>query len=236
MTKGRIFFLLICLAVMASITHGEEMLQSGVIKGNGVNFRAEPSLDSRVISVLKRGLKVVVIEKTEDWHKVQLANGQAGWVYRKFVELQPLNQGNSRERFTRTTVNEIISYAENFLGITYVYGGASPRGFDCSGFTKYVFSKIGINLPHQAKQQIEKGAAIQSKTELLPGDLVFFKTKGSNTVNHVGIYLGENRFIHASSGYGAVRISPLDSGYYFQRYVGARRLIINSVNEEQAVS
>ena len=131
---------------------------------------------------------------------------------------------------------EMIAYAKNFLGITYVYGGASPRGFDCSGFTKYVFSKIGINLPHQAKQQIEKGTAIQSKMELLPGDLVFFKTNGSSIVNHVGIYLGDNRFIHASSGYGAVRISPLDSGYYYHRYVGARRLISNGVNDEQTVS
>ena len=236
MTKGRILFLLICLVVMASIAHGEEGLHSGIVKGNGVNFRAEPGLDSRVISVLKRGLRVLVIEENKHWYKVQLADGQAGWIYREYVELQSLNQNNSRERFAGTTVNEIISYAKNFLGITYVYGGASPHGFDCSGFTKYVFSKIGINLPHQAKQQIEKGAAIQSKAELLPGDLVFFKTKGSGTINHVGIYLGDNRFIHASSGYGAVRISPLDSGYYFHRYVGARRLIIDSIKDEPITS
>lgn len=221
---------------MASLANGEEALR-GVIKGNGVNFRAEPGLDGKVITVLKRGLTVTVTEETEDWYKVQLANGQAGWICRQFVELQqPINQSNSRERLVGTQVNEIIAYAKNFLGIAYVYGGASPRGFDCSGFTKYVFSKIGINLPHQAKQQIEKGAAIQSKGELLPGDLVFFKTKGSSIVNHVGIYLGDNRFIHASSGYGAVRISPLDSGYYYHRYVGARRLIINNINDEQTLS
>ncbi|MGE5606146.1 MAG: NlpC/P60 family protein [Bacteroidota bacterium] len=233
--KGKIFSLLICLAV-TPLAYGETVLQPGVIKGNGVNFRAEPGLESRVISVLKRGLTVEVIEENERWYKVQLADGQAGWIYREFVQLHPLYQSNSRERLTEAPVKEMIAYAKNFLGINYVYGGASPRGFDCSGFTKYVFSKIGIDLPHQAKQQMEKGTAIQSKTELLPGDLVFFKTKGSSIVNHVGIYLGDNRFIHASSGYGAVRISPLDSGYYYHRYVGARRLFSDGVNDEQTVS
>lgn len=233
--QGKIFFLIICLAITPMV-YGETVLQSGVIKGNGVNFRAEPGLESRVISVLKRGSLVAVIEENEHWYKVQLADGQGGWIYREYVELHPLNQSNSREGLIEAPVNEMIAYAKNFLGISYVYGGASPRGFDCSGFTKYVFSKIGINLPHQAKRQMEKGTAIQSKAELLPGDLVFFKTKGSSIVNHVGIYLGDNRFIHASSGYGAVRISPLDSGYYYHRYVGARRLIINNVNEEQTLS
>lgn len=227
---GKIFSLLICLAI-TPLAYGETALQSGVIKGNGVNFRAEPGLKSRVISVLKRGLTVAVIAENEHWYKVQLANGQVGWIYREFVELHPLNRSNSRERLTKAPVDEMLAYAKSFLGISYVYGGASPRGFDCSGFTKYVFSKIGINLPHQAKQQMEKGTAIQSKAELLPGDLVFFKTKGSSIVNHVGIYLGDNRFIHASSGYGAVRISPLDSGYYDRCYVGGRRLIADVAEE-----
>ena len=82
MTKGIIFFLLICLVVMASLANGEEALR-GVIKGNGVNFRAEPGLDGKVITVLKRGLTVTVTEETEDWYKVQLANGQAGWICRQ---------------------------------------------------------------------------------------------------------------------------------------------------------
>lgn len=231
--QGKIFSLLILCLAITPLAYGETALQSGVIKGNGVNFRAEPGLESRVISVLKRGLTVVVIEENEHWYKVQLADGQGGWIYREFLELLPIDSG---ERLTEAPVDEMIAYAKSFLGISYIYGGASPRGFDCSGFTKYVFSKIGINLPHQAKRQMEKGTAIQSKAELLPGDLVFFKTKGSSIVNHVGIYLGDNRFIHASSGYGAVRISPLDSGYYYHRYVGARRLIVNSVVEEQTVS
>jgi uncharacterized protein YraI len=232
MTKGRIFFLIIALVVMASIAHGGEEFQSGVIKGNRVNLRTEPDLDSQVISVLKRGLTVMVMGETEQWYKVKLADEQTGWIYRRFVELQPLNRSNSRQRPTAALVNELVANAKNLLGITYVYEGASPRGFDCSGFTKYVFSKIGIILPHRAKGQMEKGAVIPSKAELLPGDLVFFKTNGSSKVNHVGIYLGENRFIHASSGYGAVRISPLDSGYYYHRYFGARRVVNNGLNDE----
>lgn len=223
--KYRIFSVLFCFLALAPLAHGEFSFQSGVIKGNGVNFRAEPDLDSRVISILNQGLQVVVMEEAQGWCKAQLADGRTGWIYRRFVQLLPLNSGK-----------ELTAYAKQFLGVPYVYGGDSIRGFDCSGYTKYIFSKIGINLPHRAKRQMEKGVVVSSKAELLPGDLVFFKTKGSGKVNHVGIYLGENQFIHASSGYGAVRISPLDSGYYLNCYVGARRLITDSVNDEETTS
>lgn len=220
--KYRIFSLVIFFLAIVPLAYGESSFQPGLIKGNGVNFRAEPDLDSRVISVLNQGSQVTIMEETEGWCKAQLADGRTGWIHRRFVTLLPLNSVNSRK--------ELIEYAKRFLGTPYVYGGDSIRGFDCSGFTKYVFSKFGFKLPHRAKQQTKDGVVISSKAELLPGDLVFFKTKGSGSVNHVGIYLGENQFIHAASGHGAVRISSLDSGYYLNYYVGARRLIIDRVN------
>ena len=219
--KYRIFLLLICFLTIAPLASGESVLHPGVIKGNGVNFRSGPGLDSQVISVLHQGLQVAVMEETEAWCKAQLVDGRTGWIYRRFVEQLPLNPVNSG--------NELIVYAKKFLGVPYVYGGESIKGFDCSGFTKYVFSKIGIDLPHQARRQMEKGVVVSSRAELFPGDLVFFKTKSPGRVNHVGIYLGENQFIHASSGYG-VRISSLDSSYYLNCYVGGRRLIIEALN------
>jgi Cell wall-associated hydrolases (invasion-associated proteins) len=95
----------------------------------------------------------------------------------------------------------------------------------------YVLAKFGINLPHEASQQMSLGMTVSSMADLVPGDLVFFRTLSSRAVNHVGIYIGANCFIHASSGSGTVHISPIDSGYYYSRYAGGRRLQNNQPGE-----
>lgn len=108
------------------------------------------------------------------------------------------------------------------IGTKYVSGGTSTNGFDCSGFTMFVFDKIGINLPHQSGSQYEMGSAV-SRDEMRPGDLVFFNTNGKG-VSHVGIYVGDGDFAHASSSRG-VTISSLNDSYYVNRYVGAKRIM-----------
>ena len=117
-----------------------------------------------------------------------------------------------------------VSIAYQYLGVPYVYGGASPSGFDCSGFTMYVYSQLGISLPHGATPQLNYGASV-SRSDLQPGDLVFFSDYGY-AASHVGIYVGDGQFIHASSsssnGY-CVCVSSLTSGYYDSHYAGARR-------------
>lgn len=117
----------------------------------------------------------------------------------------------------------IISYAKKFLGVRYVYGSSSATAFDCSGFTMYVYKAAGINLPHSASEQSKKGLAI-SKKDLKAGDLVFFETSGRG-ISHVGIYIGDNKFIHASSGAGRVVTTSLSDDYYESRYRGATRII-----------
>ncbi len=218
-------FLFICFLVLTTVAHGEVPQQSGIVIGNGVNFRAEPSFDGLIICVLKRGIPVAVLEQSDLWYKARLPDGQAGWIHQEFVELKPPLSIVTRERFSTHHINEMITYANSLLGIKYVYGGQSLKGFDCSGFTMHVFAKMGINLPHQSDLQMKVGMEVSLKESLLPGDLVFFKTLGSKSVNHVGIYLGDGRFIHASSGYGAVRVSPINSGYYNNCYAGGSRLI-----------
>lgn len=227
----KILFLVSCLVLLiAASVQGAEP-QSAIIKGDSVNFRSEPGFEGRVISVLRKGLTVLIMAESESWYRAQLPDGQTGWINHRYIELNPLTQLSSGEQSGRFLKDEVLVYAKNLLGINYVYGGDSPRGFDCSGFTMYVFAKFGIKLPHQSNKQMGFGAEIPARNELIPGDLVFFKTMGSRIVNHVGIYLGDSRFIHASSGFGAVRISPLDSGYYDRCYVGGRRLINNDVEE-----
>lgn len=108
------------------------------------------------------------------------------------------------------------------IGTKYVSGGTSTNGFDCSGFTMFVFDKIGINLPHQSGSQYQMGSAV-SRDEMRPGDLVFFNTNGKG-VSHVGIYVGDGDFAHASSSRG-VTISSLNDSYYVNRYVGAKRIM-----------
>jgi len=118
---------------------------------------------------------------------------------------------------------KILPYAASFLGTRYVYGGSSPKGFDCSGFVQYVFQSAGFNLPHNAAAQADYGTPVE-KDSLQPGDLVFFSYYGSKGIEHVGIYAGNDQFIHASSKEG-VKYSSLSQPYYRQNYRGARRLL-----------
>lgn len=115
----------------------------------------------------------------------------------------------------------IVQYALEQLGVPYVWGGTTPRGFDCSGFVQYVYNKAGLSLPRCADTQYEVGQVI-SVNHLRPGDLVFFSTYEPGP-SHVGIYLGDGNFVHASSNTG-ISITPLFTGYYGPRYIGARRL------------
>jgi cell wall-associated NlpC family hydrolase len=116
----------------------------------------------------------------------------------------------------------VVRRALGYLGTRYRYGASGARGFDCSGFTSYIYRQHGISLPHNSAAQYRVGKPV-SRSELRPGDLVFFRTRGSR-ISHVGIYIGNGKFVHASSARGRVRVDTLTSGYYHQRYVGARRI------------
>jgi uncharacterized protein YgiM (DUF1202 family) len=118
---------------------------------------------------------------------------------------------------------KLLEYAYKYLGVGYKYGGASPEGFDCSGFTCYVFKNFGYKLNRSSSAQINDGTEI-SKSELVPGDLVFF-SRGGKAVGHVGIYVGDGKFIHSTSPGDVVSITELTDSYYSRRYVGARRVL-----------
>ncbi|MBP3700002.1 MAG: C40 family peptidase [Oscillospiraceae bacterium] len=122
--------------------------------------------------------------------------------------------------------SDIAAYAMQFVGVPYVYGGASPSGFDCSGFTRYVFAQFGVKLPHGATPQLNSGAEV-SRDNLQPGDLVFFQGTyaTSSAASHCGIYIGDGQFIHsASSGNRGITISNLSDSYYSRHYLTARRV------------
>ena len=127
---------------------------------------------------------------------------------------------------TSSKGQEIVEYAKQYLGCKYVYGGAGPSTFDCSGLTMYVYKHFGVNLPHGATSQSKSGTYV-AKSDLQPGDIVFFKDYETMVgIGHCGIYIGDGNFIHASSGSGyCVKISTLLSGSYNTRYETARRYL-----------
>ena len=121
------------------------------------------------------------------------------------------------------TRNRIVSEANKYLGVPYAWGGNTPGGFDCSGYVQYVLQQCGITVPRTTELQVQVGNYI-SKASLRPGDLVFLQNTYRTGVSHVGIYIGNNQMIHASSSKG-VTISNLTSNYYVEHYHSARQLI-----------
>jgi peptidoglycan DL-endopeptidase CwlO len=115
------------------------------------------------------------------------------------------------------THSSVVSIALQYLGVPYVWGGASPSGFDCSGLTMYAYAKVGVYLPHNAAMQYGMGTPV-SRSQLAPGDLVFF-----SGLSHVGMYIGGGRFVHAPHTGDVVKISSLSEYWYAATYVGARR-------------
>lgn len=128
---------------------------------------------------------------------------------------------------TSITGTSVVEYAKKFLGYKYVYGGTSPeKGFDCSGFTSYVYKNFGYNLSRSSSAQANNGTKVE-KSDIKPGDILIFKNQALTRIGHVGIYIGNNKMIHASEPGVGVTITDLDAkGYnYNKRYVMARRII-----------
>ena len=130
-------------------------------------------------------------------------------------------------------MSDVLLRSMSFLGLPYKYGGGTPEtGFDCSGLVRWVFGEVlGINMPRRAEEISRVGTAV-SIDQLKPGDLVFYNTL-RRTFSHVGIYLGNNRFIHAPSSGGGVRIEDLTTPYWTQRFSGARRITPPEVSQEE---
>ncbi|GIP30763.1 hypothetical protein J23TS9_58930 [Paenibacillus sp. J23TS9] len=131
--------------------------------------------------------------------------------------------------FADSKMDKVI---DDVIGTKYKTAGTTTSGFDCSGFTAYVFKHLGINLPHQSGSQFSMGSAV-SRSDLRAGDLVFFNTSGSG-VSHVGIYVGDGKFAHASTSRG-VMVSSLSDSYYVNRYVGAKRVMSTDTYQTAAV-
>ena len=192
----------------------------GRANGDGINVRSGPSTESEVLASVNSGTIVTVNGFEDGWYDVTCKYGTEGYIRSDFLDLTASNTASS------ASGNSIVDTAMQHLGTRYVYGGASPSGFDCSGFTMYVYKQFGYFLPHTATGQWQSGIGtrVYSISELQPGDLVFFNDPSRNAgkaCSHAGIYIGNGQHIHASSSRSnSVIISDLTSGYYNTYFIG----------------
>ena len=138
----------------------------------------------------------------------------------------------------RDTASDLVMSAMNFLGVPYVRGGSSEAtGFDCSGFTRHIFeNSIGLALPRRADEQASSAGLLAiNRAELRPGDLVFFNTM-KRTFSHVGIYVGDDKFIHAPRSGSAVRIEDMRESYWARRFTGARRADLTAAAAQRPIA
>ena len=209
---------------------GSAKLGNGKVTGNDVNVRSAASTSASRLGSLNKGDVVAVTGIDNGWYKISF-NGKTGYVRSDYMTItkEALSSRGTEAAAASAASSkgsEIVAYAKQYLGVKYVYAGASSTGFDCSGYTMYVMKHFGYNLPHTATGQMGYGTSV-AKSALQPGDLVFFcdpSRSGGKAASHVGIYIGSNQFIHASSGGGKVQIDSLSKAYYAKYYVGARRL------------
>lgn len=190
----------------------------GSVNGDGVNVRSSASTDGSVLATVDKGTIVTVNGFENGWYDVTCEYGTEGYIRSDFLDLTANDSSSSS--------SDIVVAAKQYLGTRYVYGGSSPSGFDCSGFTMYIYGKFGYSLPHSATSQWQSGLGtkIWGINALQAGDLVFFcdpSRSNGKACSHAGIYIGNGQFIHSSSSSsGGVIISDLTSGYYNNYFVG----------------
>lgn len=153
--------------------------------------------------------------------------GNEGLSHNQISEDPVVEEGN------KVLVGKILSNSIDLMSIPYSFGGATLKALDCSAFVQKVFKSIGIDLPRTAREQFNIGREVE-RHEISEGDLLFFKTY-SHHPSHVGIYIGENQFIHASGKKRKVSIDSLDEPYYRKSFIGAKRLIEIEATTEPSI-
>jgi cell wall-associated NlpC family hydrolase len=191
------------------------------VTASSLNIRSGAGTSYTKLGKVYRGAVVTVLEKLNGWTKITTGS-VTGYVSSEY--LTTVDAATATASSNKAT--QAVALAKTFLGTPYRYGGSSPSGFDCSGFTYYIMKSVGVTVPRTATSQYNSYTKV-AKADLQPGDLVFFsRTSGGSTIGHVGMYIGDGKFIHSSSpSSGGVIISALSERYYTARYYGACRVL-----------
>lgn len=246
--KKKILALVFCFIMLFSISSFADINGRGVVDADALNVRLTPDMDGEICGKLLNGEVVDIITKTGDWFEI-VYGGESCFVHSDYImasrkkieniqvpEEETLDDTTGIEEGERVAgvqsvegrikAAEVVELAKSFLGTPYVWGGESLEegGFDCSGLVHYVYSQFGIKLNRVACDQKKNGVAVDLLA-LMPGDIVLFWNRTYySEINHVGIYVGNNSFIHAPQTGDVVKITTLESGYYAKNLVAARRI------------
>lgn len=214
----------------------------GAIDASLVNLRQGPSTSTTALMQLASGKKVSIFGFNCGWYKVNY-DGTVGYIRSDLVELleKPYdNFGASLSSLTKEETSQsfssasntsssgssigqqIATYAQSFVGYPYVYGGSSPSGFDCSGFMQYLFAHFGYSINRTATDQLANGYKV-SRENMKPGDIIYFGY--GNEASHVGMYIGNDQFVHAENPSTGVVITNLSTTYYSSRFLCAHRIV-----------
>ena len=214
-------------------------LGNGKVEADGsvLRLRGAAGLNGTILTTIPDQTVLELEGISNGWYKVTY-NGKTGYASSDYIEpvsddyevdssssaSNAVSNSGASNAAVSTNGSAIVAYAKQFLGVKYVYGGSTPSGFDCSGFTQYVMRHFGYSINRTASTQLKNGTAV-SRSDLQPGDLIFFRQPGSSyAATHVGIYIGDNQFIHASTNDYTVRIDSLNSSWYSKIFTAARRI------------
>lgn len=178
--------------------------------------------DDGVVASLAKDARFTVLAREGDKYNVKLETGKTGWVRADAVTLEDTRKPLPLSD-TWGIRHGLVQTALAYRGSRYVRGGTSPRGFDCSGFVKFLYAKLGVKLPHDTRALYKVGKSV-AKADLQPGDILFFVNTYRRGLSHVGMYIGEGKFIHASTRRTGVRVDYLNADYYKRHYIGAKRI------------
>jgi cell wall-associated NlpC family hydrolase len=194
----------------------EALNKVAIVNVSVLNIRQEPNLSANVIGKTNRSNQWTITNIYDEWVEIETSNGVKGYLFKEYVTIRDKDAQVNAEDIR----SELINYARQFLGNPYRYGGNSlTQGTDCSGFTQLIFRNFGYSISRTSRTQINDGVRI-SKSELLPGDLVFYGY--NNSISHVAIYMGNDQIIHANTPSTGIVISKLNIGI---PYIGATRII-----------
>ena len=213
-------------------THDWKPIGRGWINANSVNIRSGPSIQNSVKGSANKGTPAQILKKMGKWYYVRINSPLEGWVAGWLVNVEGRSAASAPQGSVGAPKgdpksgmpgNRIVATAMKYLGRPYHFGGTSAAGFDCSGFVYHVMAELGKRLPRRGRDMISAGSAV-SRENMQAGDVIFFVNTYRRGISHVGIYLGADKFIHASSAGGSVIVTPLSKSYYSDRFCGARRM------------
>lgn len=206
------------------------------VNANNVVVRKSPNTGGKKITQVDRGTVATVLDRQGAWYRIRLEHGTVGFVRGDL--LNPFTRtGSSRTASSAYVASKsapklpinpndvlVVAEAKKMLGTPYVFASSTTRGVDCSGLAYYLYRNFeGVTLPRTSRDMANFGTPV-SRENVSPGDLLFFHTRGSSRINHVGIYIGNGKFIHASRSAGRVIVGDCNGGYYQSRLAAIRRV------------